>query len=111
MKSSSTRRARRAPSSAAHNIEPLESRLLFDAADFDPSFGTGGIAQLFINAGLIRTTAVTVDPRDGSSVVVGYPNVAPLSDPDFVVIRFLANGQADPNFGGGLGFVAQDMIA
>src|SRR3954470_10974519 len=92
-------------------VEPLESRLHLDAADFDPSFGTGGIAQVFINAGLIRTTAVTIDPRDGASVVVGYTNVAPAADPDFVVIRFLADGQADPNFGGGFGFVVQDMIA
>src|SRR3954471_23080378 len=107
MKPRSSRRAAHAPKPQFHCLEPLESRLLFDAADFDPSFGIGGIAQLFINAGLIRTTAVTVDPRDGSSVVVGFTDVAPLGDPDFVVIRFLANGQADPNFGGGLGFVAQ----
>src|SRR4051812_30895649 len=32
-------------------LEPLEDRLHLDAADFDPSFGTGGIAQVFINAG------------------------------------------------------------
>jgi uncharacterized delta-60 repeat protein len=94
-----------------YRVEALETRLHLDAADFDPSFGTGGVAQLFINAGLIKTTAVTVDPRDGSSIVVGYTDVALLGDdPDFVVIRFLPNGQADPNFGFGFGFVVQDML-
>lgn len=99
------------PGGGRYRVEALERRLHLDAADFDPSFGVGGIAQLFIDAGLIKTTAVTVDPRDGSSVVVGFTNVAPLDDPDFVVIRFLPNGQADPNFGFGFGFVIQDMIA
>lgn len=100
------------PCAGRYRVEALETRLHLDAADFDPSFGTGGIAQLFISAGLIKTTAVTVDPRDGSSVVVGYTDVALLGDdPDFVVIRFLPNGQADPNFGFGFGFVVQDMIA
>src|SRR5688500_7186581 len=103
---------KQAPRAGRYRVEALETRLHLDAADFDPSFGIGGIAQLFIDAGLIKTTAVTVDPRDGSSVVVGYTDVALLGDdPDFVVIRFLPNGQADPNFGFGFGFVIQDMIA
>jgi len=68
----------------------------------DPSFGVGGVATAPMGSTLVKVNAMTLQP-DGRIVVVGTNGI--LADATFVhhflMLRFLANGALDPEFGVG----------
>jgi uncharacterized delta-60 repeat protein len=85
-------------------VEPLEERALLSVAGtLDPTFGNGGIQSTDING---WANAVAIDrsggPTNGDIYVAGTaddPGVPNLKD--FVLARYLPNGQLDTNFGDG----------
>jgi uncharacterized delta-60 repeat protein len=107
LKSSTHRRKTRRPASETTNFERLEDRRLMSAGVLDPTFGTGGRAQVGLIA---KDTAVD---RFNRTIVVG------LLNKDTAVQRFTPNGTPDPTFGtnglvttdfGGLGDGANRVV-
>jgi uncharacterized delta-60 repeat protein len=72
----------------------------------DDSFGNAGLATTDIAGGFDRAHAVALQ-ADGKIVVAGYARVG--SNDDFAVVRYLANGAPDPDFGT-LGKVTTDFF-
>lgn len=64
----------------------------------DGGFGTAGVATTDIAGGADRAHAVALQ-SDGKIVVAGFARVG--SSDDFAVVRYLANGTPDPDFGTG----------
>ena len=85
-------------------VEAVEPRVLLSAADFDPSFGAGGVARIDLSGEHIRDVAkdVVVQPADGKLVIGGIkePNNGDL-DKSFVVARLNPDGSPDASFGTG----------
>jgi uncharacterized delta-60 repeat protein len=81
-------------------VERLEERALLNAGDFDPTFGTSGIAtHQFTGPGNNQAEAAVVQ-TDGKLVVVGDVNVVNPSGPAGVnMARFNADGSLDATFG------------
>lgn len=75
----------------------------------DTSFGTGGRVQTDLRQTAERWGGLAVQ-KDGKIVTAGDAFDVPggLNLSDFAVGRFLGNGQPDPGFGGGKGFVFVD---
>jgi len=65
----------------------------------DPTFGTGGVAQIDINSRDDQARAVAQQP-DGKLVIVGT-TLSAAGDFDIAAIRLLTNGTLDPSFGSG----------
>jgi uncharacterized delta-60 repeat protein len=62
----------------------------------DGGFGAGGLATTDIAGGSDRALAIALQ-SDGKIVVAGYARIG--SSDDFAVVRYLANGTPDPDFG------------
>ncbi|MDB5295259.1 MAG: uncharacterized protein JWO31_1242, partial [Phycisphaerales bacterium] len=93
--------------------EPLEPRQLLSATDLDAGFGTGGRAGGAFGGGGSEFTDVAVLP-DGKTLAVGTRAATATDTPywtdgDFLVARYAADGQLDPTFGGGDGWVTTDF--
>ncbi|MEZ4806253.1 MAG: delta-60 repeat domain-containing protein [Flavobacteriales bacterium] len=71
---------------------------LANAQWLDPTFGTGGLVATSLNAGYDGAFSTLVQP-DGKIVVAG--SIAGNGGYDFLVARYLADGQLDPAFGTG----------
>lgn len=64
----------------------------------DPEFGTDGKVSLNISEYLNKITALLIQP-DGKIIGVGYASSISSSVYDIVLIRLLADGSPDPDFG------------
>lgn len=74
----------------------------------DPSFGGDGIVTHDLGPGNIDTAEELRLLADGRLVVAGtIDRQAPMRD-DLLVVRFESDGELDPTFGGGDGWVALD---
>jgi uncharacterized delta-60 repeat protein len=81
-------------------FEPLESRQLFSAGDFDPTFGNAG--KLASQALPFKPTAIAMQ-NDGRIVAVGE------FESDFAVARVNPDGKLDVSFGNQGGLVTTDF--
>jgi len=80
----------------------------YDATgNLDPGFGTGGIATTALG-GSDDEAMDAADDRDGGFVAVGRTDAAGLTNTDFGVTRYTADGQPNPAFPAG-GFVRTDI--
>jgi uncharacterized delta-60 repeat protein len=80
----------------------------YDAAgNLDPSFGTGGIATTSLG-GSDDQAMDAADDRNGGFVAVGRTDAAGLTNTDFALAGYTANGQPNPAFPPG-GFVRTDV--
>jgi uncharacterized delta-60 repeat protein len=80
----------------------------YDAAgNLDPGFGTGGIATTPLGGSMDKAFDAA-DDRDGGFVAVGRTDAAGLTNTDFAVARYTAEGQPNPAFPAG-GFVRTDV--
>lgn len=80
----------------------------YDAAgNLDRSFGTQGIATIPLG-GSDDEAFDAADDRDGGFVAVGRTDAAGLTNTDFGVARYTADGQPNPTFPTG-GFVRTDV--
>lgn len=71
----------------------------------DPTFGNGGIVETpFADLAVAYGVA---EQADGKLVVVGKGGN--FVEGDFLIVRYLANGELDPMFGGGDGIVTFDL--
>ena len=101
--------ATRTPSLRAQRrpLETLERRVLFAAGDPDTTFSGDGMA--FIGASLFdEANAVVVQP-DGKVIVAGSASDDNTFGGDFLVARFLPNGDPDPTFAASGGIYRMDM--
>src|SRR3954470_6020692 len=74
-------------------IERIEPRILFNAADLDPSFGTGGKA-LIDTIGSTQDIAQSVLRQSDGKLLV-----ASSQGSQSVLVRYLATGAPDSTFG------------
>ena len=80
----------------------------YDASGhLDPNFGSGGIATTPIG-GSNDQALDAADDRDGGFVAVGRTDAAGLTNTDFAVARYTAEGKPNPAFPAG-GFVTTDV--
>lgn len=70
---------------------------LLESGNLDPSFGTGGVAT-FSHTGNSTATVVKLQP-DGKVLVGGYFITQPYERGPFMMIRYLASGEHDTQFG------------
>jgi uncharacterized delta-60 repeat protein len=95
---------------AAFTVPTTYTKRAFCAARYtttgalDGSFGTGGTVNTdvsgitVVTSGIDLATGVAVQP-DGKIVVAGSCYIQPLSQSQFCLVRYLANGTPDPAFG------------
>jgi uncharacterized delta-60 repeat protein len=100
-------------SAVAHpNLEMLEPRRLFAAADLDPTFG-GGDGQAVVPIADAASARVEVAARqaDGKILIAGsrQPVGAAWSATKLNLLRLESDGDLDPTFGGGDGLVELDL--
>lgn len=73
----------------------------FDSdGSLDNSFGAGGKITTDFNSGYDQINSITLQP-DGKILAAGYSENVAISDYDFAVVRYNANGTLDNTFGTG----------
>src|SRR5947209_16395210 len=88
-------RTRQAARAGNFVTEILERRWLLSAGQFDPTFGTGGVAEGALLPGQANAVALQADGK----VVVGGTATAGYSNSSFGLARYQANGLLDRGFG------------
>jgi uncharacterized delta-60 repeat protein len=87
--------------SAHRPFEPLENRLLFVAGDFDPSFGSGGLARADFGDESLRAIDVAAAGSRVYAAGVYRDSDAPInSDGQLALAAFDSAGKLDNGFGG-----------
>ena len=83
-----------------------------DNGALDPDFGNGGKITTDINGqnSIDSLQAVALQP-DGKIVALGATRADRNADTSSVLVRYLPNGQPDPNFGGGDGIAPAEAFA
>lgn len=87
--------------------EGLEIRRLLSGGTPDANFGTNGaVVSQFGGVSSFSSVQVLNDNR-----ILAAGQVAGTQGTDFLIARYLQNGQLDPSFGGGDGFVTVDFTS